>query len=227
MTKLHAIYLGICGVLAIGLTGAGIAYKVSTVRAQEQQAATDKVLAAKDQAIADRDKAFQDFQTKVLQQIADIKTAKQATQVLQPIILPQGGNAPATVTKGDLPPEVAKTLPGPSNGNFTLLSDEQMVALGKRELQCQVTEAGLTTCEADKKDFLAQIDALKKSNEAWAKAGRVGPWIAGLGVAKNAGGNGYTPTILFGRRITKNLGIMGGVQGRGDLSLWATWNWGK
>jgi hypothetical protein len=227
VTRLHAVYLGICGLLLAGLVGAGVAYKISTVRAEEQQKASDKVLAAKDQALSDRDKAFADFKAQMLQQIADIKTAKQATVILNPVVQPAGQIAPQQVTKADLSPDVQKQLPGAPDARYTLFTDPQMVLLGQREKSCQLTEAGLTKCEADRADYLAQIAALKKANAEWAKAGKVGPWIAGLGAAKNAAGNGYTPTVLFGRRITNNLGIIGGVQGRGDLSLWATWNFGK
>ena len=227
MTKAHKITLAVAGILLLGALYAVHAYQIAQTRAEAQQEKTDAILKAKDDALAQRDKDFQDFKAQMLQQIADIKTQKQAITVLQPIISPSGQPAPTQVTKGDLPPDVAKTLPGPSNASFTLLSDEQMVKLGQRELSCQITEAGLTKCDADKADYLAQITALKKTNADWAKAGKVGPWIAGLGAARNAAGNGYTPTVLFGRRLNSNLGVMTGVQGRGDLSLWLTWNFGS
>jgi hypothetical protein len=227
VTRLHKIYLGIVAVLIVAALIAGISYKISVVRAEEQQKATDKVLAAKDQALADRDKQFSAFRDDMLRQISDLKTAKQASQVLAPIIVPAGGMAPQTVTKAELPPEVSKTLPGPPNASFTLLTDEQMIKLGQRELTCQVTEAGLTKCAADKADMQAKIDALTKANNDWKKAGAVGPWMFGLGASRDAGGKGYSSNFYIQRRLNSSLGIMAGVQGKGDVSLALTWNFGE
>lgn len=211
---MHKWFYGGLGILILGLLYLAHAYSIRQARAEEQQSATEKIIAAKDQALSDRDKQFADFKTQMLQQIADIKTAKQATQVLTPIIVPQGGMAPATVTKADLPAEVAKTLPGPSNANFTLLSDDQIVKLGQRELNCQITEAGLTKCDQDKADLQAKIDALKKSNAQWAEAGAVPKWTAGLGIARAGGNQGYTPALFLDYRIQPKWGLFVGGENK-------------
>jgi len=214
VTNLHKWFYGGLGILVLGLLILAHAYSVRQARAEAQQEASDKVIAAKDQALADRDKSFNDFKAQMIQQISDLKTAKQATQVLQPIIVPQGGTAPATVAKTDLPPEVAKTLPGPANANFTLLSDDQMVKLGQRELNCQVTEAGLTKCQADAQDYKAQIATLTKANLDWQKAGAVPRWTAGFGIARAGGNAGYTPALFLDYRIQPKWGLFVGGENK-------------
>jgi hypothetical protein len=207
------LYSGLA-VLVLGLLYLAHAYSVRQARAEEQQTATGKLIAAKDQALADRDKQFSDFKAQMLQQIADIKTAKQATQVLAPIIVPQGGTAPQTVTKADLPPEVAKTLPGPANASFTLLSEEQMVNLGKREINCRIAEAGVSKCDQDKRDMQEKISKLTEANQAWEKAGAVPRWTAGLGVARAGGNAGYTPVTWIDYRIQPKWGLFAGAENR-------------
>lgn len=223
MSTLHKVYLGIIAVLVLGALYAVHAYQVAQTKAEAQQKATEQVLAAKDQALADRDKSFQDFKAQMLQQIADIKTQKQAVTVLQPIVQ---GASPQTVTKSELPADVQKQLPGDPSAHFTLLTDEQVVNLGRREKACELTEAGLTKCDGDKADLQAKIDALTKANADWAKAGKVGPWMVALGASRNAAGNGFSPNAFIQRRINSDWGVMVGVQGKGDLSLSLTHNFG-
>lgn len=218
MSVIHRWYLGIVAVLVLGVGIAAHMYSVAQTRAEEQQKATDKVLAAKDQALADRDQQFATFREDMLRQIADIKTARQAVAVLQPVVSQAGQIAPQQVTKADLPPDVQKTLSGAPDTHFTLFNDDQMVLLGQREKSCQLTEAGLSKCDQDKADYLAQIAALKKVNDDWQKAGGVGKWTALLGATKDAAGKGYSPTLLLDYRFTRNVGLFGGVQGHGDLT---------
>lgn len=226
MSRLHKIYLAIVAVLVLGVLWLAHAHSVTLARAEEAQKATDKVLAAKDQALLDRDKAFQDLRADLLRQIADIKTAKQAVTVLQPIVQGAGQIAPQQVTKADLPPAVQAQLPGDAGTHYTLFTDPQMVLLGQREKTCQLTESGLTKCEADKADMQAKIDSLTAANANWQRVGAVGPWMAFAGVTKDAAGKGYSPALLFGRRITNSIGLMAGVQGNGDLTAGITVNFG-
>lgn len=142
--------------------------------AEDQQKASEEIIKAKDQAIADRDKQFQQYSASIDQQIAALKNAKQATAVLQPIILPQGGAAPATVTKSELPASIQSTLPGAPNTNYTLFSDDQMVNLGKFKLECDKTTAGLTTCQADKADLEAKFNAKTLEATKWEEAAKGG-----------------------------------------------------
>lgn len=214
MTTIHKVYLGVIGVLVLIVAYFAISYEIKTVRAEEQQKASDQVIAVKDQAIKDRDTIFTAWKADKDLEIANLQTAKQATQVLAPIIVPQGGTAPTTVTKGDLPPEVAKTLPGASNANFTLLSDNQMVKLGQRELSCQITEGGLKKCDLDKADMQAKIDALTKANRQWQEAGSVPRWTAGLGVARAGGNSGYTPMLFLDYRVQSKWGLFAGAENK-------------
>jgi hypothetical protein len=218
VSTLHKIYLCIVAVLVLGCGLAAHLYHTAQVRAEVQQSATEQVIAAKNQALADRDKIFNDFKLQMLQQIADIKTAKQAVTVLQPVVSQAGQIAPQQVSKSDLPAEVQKQLPGAANTNYTLLSDSQMVLLGQREKSCQLTESGLTKCEADRQDYIAQITALTKANKDWEKAGAVGPWTILAGAAKSNGtGNGWTPAILVNRRLGPKLGLWAGAENRAVL----------
>lgn len=217
MSKLHKIYLAIVGVLVIGVLYAAHAYTMATAKADAQQSATNQVIAATDRALADRDKSFEAYKSQVQQQIAAM-TARQAVTVLQPVVSQAGQIAPQQVTKADLPPDVQKTLSGAPDTHFTLFNDDQMVLLGQREKSCQLTEAGLSKCDQDKADYLAQIAALKKVNDDWQKAGGVGKWTALLGATKDAAGKGYSPTLLLDYRFTRNVGLFGGVQGHGDLT---------
>jgi hypothetical protein len=222
--NLHKIYISAIGSIVLAAGFFAVRYEIRIARAEEQQKAADKFIAQKDQEMADRDKANQAKFDALALQIATLATQKQAVTVLTPTV---GQIAPTQVSKGDLAPDVQKTLPGDPVTKYTLFTDDQMVKLAKRELACQQTEGNLSTCEADKQTMQAKIDALTKANNNWKKAGSVGPWIAGLGAAKNADGKGYTPTMLFGRRLGSRIGVMGGVQGRGDLSLWLTYNFGE
>jgi hypothetical protein len=224
VTNLHKWFYGGLGVLVLGLLYLAHAYSVRQARAEEQQTATEKTIAIKDQAIADlkRDRAESD--ARFAQAIANVTTGKQAVTVLQPIISPQGQPAPQTITKADLSPEAQKSIPGPPDTSLHLLTDEQVINAAKRELRCQQTEINLGNCEAEKTLMQAEIDALTKANADWQKAGAVGPWMVALGASRNAGGNGYSPNLFLQRRINTNLGIMAGVEGKGDLSLAVTWN---
>jgi hypothetical protein len=213
MTKLHKIYLVIVGALVLIIGFFAIKYSVSLARAEEQQKATDQVIAAKNQALTDRDKTFEAFKDQVQQQIATM-TAKQAVTVIQPVVSPAGQPSPQQVTKAELPPDVQKALPGAANTNYTLLSDPQMVLLGQREKSCQLTEAGLTKCDADALDYKAQIASLTKSNNEWKAAGAVPRWTAGLGVARAGGSEGYTPALFIDYRIQSKWGLFMGAENK-------------
>ena len=206
MTKLHKIYLIVSIVLILGLLYLAHAYSVKQAAAEATQTATEKALADRDKTIAQRERDYQDFKAQMLQQIADIKTAKQGIQILQPIISPQGQAPPQTITKADLSPDAQKAVPGPLNTNLHLFTDEQVINQAKREVSCQITEAGLSKCGQDKADMQAKIDALTKANLEWAKLGVTPRMMVGFGVAKSAE-NGYTPAILFHYRIQPKLGL--------------------
>jgi hypothetical protein len=226
MTVIHRWYLAGIAVLVIVLGVFIVKHSVAVARAEEQQKASDKVIAATTQALTDRDKSFQAFQSQVLQEIAAIQTQKQAVTVLQPIIQPNGQPPPQTVTKAELPANVQAQLPGAPNTNYTLLTDPQVIGLAQNAAQCKLTEAGLTKCDADVLDFKAQIATLTKANLDWQKAGTVGPWGILAGAAKSNGtGNGWTPAVIINRRLSASWGLWAGAENRA-LMGGVSWNFG-
>src|SRR5690349_11020157 len=218
MSKLHKIYLAVLIPLALVALLMAHLHSLSLVRAEEQQRATDKVLAAKDQALADLKRDRDDRDAKYLAAMAELKTAKQGIQILQPIISPQGQQAPQVITKADLPQEAQKSIPGPPETNLHVLTDEQVINAAKRELTCEKAEGDLSTCAQEKTLMQQKIDSLTAANEQWQKTGKVGPNMVIFGVTKDAAGKGYSPNLLYGRRITNSIGFIAGVQGHGDLT---------
>jgi hypothetical protein len=166
-------------------------------------------LTAKDAEIGKRDKDFSDFKTQMMNEIAGIKTAKQGVTVLQPIMQ---GAAPQGVTKADLPQSVHKELPPDSkpDTHYSLFSDDQVISLAKNAEACRITEAGLSTCEADKRTMQEKIDDLAKQNKKWEDAGTVPRWTLMAGVSKTRDG-GYKPAAMLSYRVTHHTGIAFGA----------------
>lgn len=211
---MHKWFYGVAAILIMGLLYLAHAYSVKQAATEASQTAMQKALADKDKEMADRDRANQAKFDALAQQIIDLKTAKQAVTVLQPIVQPAGGNAPQQVTKADLPPDVQKQLPGAPDTHYTLLTDPQVVLLGKRELACQQTEGNLSTCEADKKTLNEQKSKLAEQNGEWEKLGVVPRWTAGLGIARAGGSSGYTPVLFIDYRVQPKWGMFAGAENR-------------
>lgn len=166
-------------------------------------------LNAADAQITKNDKAFSDFKAETLQVIAGITTAKQGMTLLQPIMQ---GAAPQGVTAGQLPPGVQSQLPAGTkpDTHYNLLTDDQTIALAKSAENCKITEAGLSTCAADKLTLQGKIDDLIKQNKKWEDAGTVPHWSAMLGVSKTRDG-GYKPAVVFSYRVTHHTGLAVGA----------------
>ena len=211
--SIHKWLYGGLGILILGLLYLSHAYSVKQAATEASQTAMEKSLAAKDKEMTDRDKANQAKFDALQQRIDDLRTAKQAVQVIQPVVSPAGQIAPQGVTKAELPPDVQKQLPGTPDTHYTLMTDAQLVLLGKRELACQQTEGSLSTCEADKKTMQEKIDALTGQNQKWEQLGVVPRWTAGLGVAKSAT-NGYTPVAFLDYRIQPKWGLFIGAENK-------------
>lgn len=175
--NLHKLYIPALTVLAIILLFGAAKYmneRENRVRAEEQKKATEQIIAAKDAAIKDRDDQFAKLSKQFDDKIASINTAQKATTVLQPIIMPNGQAPPPVLTKADLPAAVQAKLPDAPDAHFTLFNDQQMIDLGKAKVACDKTEAGLSTCDADKKDIQAKLDAKTKESVDWEKAAKGG-----------------------------------------------------
>lgn len=166
-------------------------------------------LNAQDAAMAKSDKAFSDFKTDMLAKIAGITTAKQGVTVLQPIMQ---GAAPQGVTAGQLPPQVQSELPAGTklDTHYNLFSDDQVIALARSADNCKITEAGLSTCAANKLTLETQVAELTKQNKKWEDAGTVPHWTAMLGVSKTRDG-GYKPAAMLSYRVTHHTGISFGA----------------
>jgi hypothetical protein len=177
--------------------------------ADKGQSSLQIQLAAKDAEMDKRDKTFADFKTDMLAKIAGITTAKQGVTVLQPIMQ---GAAPQGVTKSELPPSVQSQLPADAkpDTHYNLVSDDQIVLLAKKAKACEITEAGLSTCAADKLTLQSEIDKLTKQNKEWADAGTVPHWTFMAGVSKTPTG-GYKPAAILSYRVTHHTGIAFGA----------------
>jgi hypothetical protein len=203
-------HLAITVVCIVGL--AFIANQVEKHRermADKSQAGLQTKLAAQDAEMSKRDKDYADLKAETLKAIAGITTAKQGVTVLQPIMQ---GVAPQGVTAAQLPPSVQNELPAGTkpDTHYNLLSDDQVIGLAKNAETCKLTEAGLSTCAADKLTLQGQIADLQKQNKKWEDAGTVPRWTAMLGVSKSRDG-AYKPAAILSYRVTHHTGIAFGA----------------
>jgi hypothetical protein len=204
---------------------AGLAFIANQVEkhrermADKEQAGLEIKLNAADAQMTKNDKAFSDFKTEMLQQIGDIKTAKQGVTVLQPIMQ---GAAPQGVTAGQLSAEAQSQLPAGTrpDTHYNLFTDDQVIGLARNADQCKIDEKGLSTCAADKLTMQGKIDDLIKQNKKWEDAGTVPRWTAMLGVSKTRAGatapgvislGGYKPALMLSYRVTHHTGLAVGV----------------
>lgn len=118
--------------------------------------------------ISARDEAQAKMSTELDRRIATL-TSQTAKTVLRPIVLPRIPVSQELPNEGfkevevkDLPTELQKTLPEAPETKMTLLSPDQMVDLGKRELSCQKSIGELTVCKQDKKDLQNIVDGGSK-----------------------------------------------------------------
>ena len=162
-TKLHLIY-GL--IIALVVVVAGLAVReavnehISSVLAQNTIKVRNEEQAKKDA----------EFDTRIKN-----LTPAQAREVIQPVLMKGAKNvleSPVTVPASSLPPQVLSQLPDApevkGDSAITLLTEPQIVDLGKRELGCQKTEGELSTCKAN----LATLQTEKKGGSVFKRVGK-------------------------------------------------------
>lgn len=180
MTNSTKIHIAAYSLLAVVVIVAFVSYMGAhedKIKAEATEQAQKQIIEQAQKSMADREDQWKTQQQAFQQQIDNIRTAAQARQTLQPVVI-QAGAQPIPVqqvTKSDLPQAVQAQLPeSPGATKYTLLSDDQFTALAKREVACQEKEAGLNKCSADNKDLQTQVVAENTEVESWKKVAKGG-----------------------------------------------------
>lgn len=188
--------------------------------ADKQQNTNDTLQKKLDSVLTANEQKFSELEKKLTDEMNGIKTPKQAAVILQPVI---GGPTPTTVSKGDLPVTVQSQLPGDLSTHYTLFTDDQMVALGKNQKQCEIDSEGRKSCEENRAVMQQKIDSLVKTNGQL--QGLIVPrWSLTALVSKQVSGD-YKPGVLLGYRVTKNFGLSAGAVNNA-LTAGVTFNFG-
>lgn len=144
--------------------------------------------------ISARDEVEKKASAEIDRRIAAL-TPQAAQTVLRPIILPQiplgqvlPNNGFKEIAIKDLPVETQKELPDSPETKMTLLSPDQIVDLGKRELTCQKEEGKLNVCEKDKKDLQIIVAGGTKWQKMVKEAKCLGFLGAGAALGSKVGG---------------------------------------
>jgi hypothetical protein len=151
----------------------------------EAKSETEKIVRAEaDQRIADREKAFGERLDALKKENAEIRSQKQAVQVVEKYI-PLAAPA-AQLTRQDFTPEVAAKLP--DSPSFTTRTEAQEIALAKEVNQCQQDKAGLAKCQADAMDAKAKLESTERERDEWKKSAKGGSRMKRFaGALKNIG----------------------------------------
>ena len=183
-TKLHIAAYSLLAVIVIVAFVSYMGAHEDKIKAEATEQAQKQIIEQAQKSMADREYQWKNQQQQFQNQIDSIRTAAQARQTLQPVVI-QAGSQPIAgtqVTKQDLPQSVQSALPdAPSATKYTLLSEDQFTALAKREVSCQEKEAGLNKCTADKTDLQTQVVAEKVEVESWKKAAKGGGFLHRFG----------------------------------------------
>lgn len=155
---------------------------------------------AQQQIIDARDKAQAQASAQYEAQIAALKSPDQAKPLIQQGIQSGSGKkepvgAFLSVPFSELTPQVQQTLPDAPSlkpaSPVALLTPDQQVDLGKRELVCEKTEGELSTCAKDKQNLQNEINDLKGGSK-WSKVVKeakcLGVLGAGAGIGAKLGG---------------------------------------
>ena len=148
--------------------------------AEAAAAAQQRIIAQQAEAIAARDAANQTYVQGLTSAARAIQTPAQAAQVIVRYLpaAPAGDGAPAqpqsiaTVARADLPAATQQQLPPAAS--YGILTDSQLQQVARNDLACDAAQHSLTTCQADKLDQAAQLDASQKETAAWKTAAQGG-----------------------------------------------------
>lgn len=175
----HTIVVALVAIVAIAVLAA------FCVQARER-AIRAEGSAAKDQALSSLlqksiDQRAQDVKAAESKASADIKALTPATaqQVITRIVTVHGAPVAAPVvdvTKEELASgeAVAKLPDSPS---YTVLTQDQSMAIAKNQIQCDLAQTKLTACTADADDYKKQIALANDRADAYEKALKGGSWL--------------------------------------------------
>jgi hypothetical protein len=177
----HVGYIVAISVLLIGLAIAMVSWKQASVDhaiAATKSEANQKTI-DQNQSEIQRRKAEQDERDKRFDdQISQLRTMVQARQALQPIIMQQPIPT-QQVTRAELPAAVQQQLPdAPLSTKYSLLSDDQVIAIAKNKLACDKVSADLQTCSQDKTTLQSSLKTAQSDAETWKKEAKGGgTWL--------------------------------------------------
>jgi hypothetical protein len=220
-TKVEIIVGGIVFVVIVVGTVFAVEAHVARVKAEAIADAQQQIIKKSEDSIKLRDRQLQAMQDSLNQQIEQLKTVAQARTALQPIIIQSGTpSAPAApiasqqVTKAELPANVQKSLPdAPGSTKYSLLTDQQMIDLGKFKLSCDETSGNLLACKADEVDTKSELAAMTKERDTFKAASKGGTWIHRTLKALEVIGCSGAGAYLGGRSKHSNGPVVGAVAG--------------
>lgn len=175
--------------LALILIGLFLRFYIEEKEGRLKAEGEQKAVQARDEQQAKDSAHFEEL-------IKGLKTPEQAKPLIQQALVSGGGqnfaNKPFLTTRFDqLPPTLRTQLPNAPeakpDATVGILTGDQIVALGKRELQCQKVEGELSTCQLDKQNMQNEINDLKGGTK-WQKVVKEAKCLGFLGGGAALGG---------------------------------------
>ncbi len=189
-----------CAVLSLALLVIGIVLGVLTVR-QNKALANSQAISVKQQQTVDqaqqrieqRDAAWKVEQAKWEKERAEIKTAPQATRIIEKYIPQIAGQSVADVKSEEIAPEIRAQLPNAPS--YVVKTEQAEVETAKAVQAGQECAANLLRCQQDGADLRKQTKALTADRDNWrdtANGGSVARRALHIGIvgACSAGGAG-------------------------------------
>jgi hypothetical protein len=174
--------------LALVLIGLFLRFYIQEKEGRLRAEGEQRVVAARDQAQKEATAHFEEL-------IKGLKTPEQAKPLIQQGIQSGSGKKEPlkpflSVPRSSLTPEAQKSLPdapeAKPDDSIAILTPDQQVDLGKRELSCEETEGKLSTCEQDKLNLQNEINDLK-GGSVFRKVVREAKCLGFLGLGSAAG----------------------------------------
>lgn len=175
--------------LALALIALFLRFYIEEKEGRLKAEGEQKAVQARDEQQAKDSARFEEL-------IKGLKTPEQAKPLIQQGIQSGSGKKEPvepflSVPRFQLSPEVQKALPdaprAKASDSIALLTPDQQVDQGKRELQCQKVEGELSTCQLDKQNMQNEINDLKGGTK-WQKVVKEAKCLGFLGGGAALGG---------------------------------------
>lgn len=180
MTMERKVEIGI--VLLVIAVLAGLAWKQHEANdaAKIEAAASDAQVRTLQEQIDQRKAADAAQQKAAAAAQAAVKTTGDAVRVIREVVqVPIVQNAPpvtqpqaVTAKPADIADAVKQQMP--ESPSYIVETQEQSIATAKTLLQCRADQQSLSSCQQDKLDMQAQLEAKQKEADAWKKAAKGG-----------------------------------------------------